>query len=220
MDAILQKWFGDDVELSEVSGSSVVLYVNRDQWISARTVQHILLMHNWSVSVLLNENGRSCLAFSQSAPFLEQTPQEEKHADSTKEIDSFLRSLFGSTTHIISASKHPVGSTIIVSVSPTHTALRVNTALLTQILDHPRTFDVHIKHNKLVVMATLPASSPLSLSVLLRQRRFSLVKHASRQQRQKSINRGLKKIARQRLSNLRRNKSTDVHSAPQRPQRS
>ncbi|MBN23089.1 MAG: hypothetical protein CL678_17520 [Bdellovibrionaceae bacterium] len=205
MNHVLQKWFGDDVELTIVSPSCVHMYLNREKWLSGRTLQHILLNHNWEFNLILNPAGQSMCTFSQMG-FMPTKPSETtKNADLANSMCSFLQTLFNHTNHSVTANRQQVGSTLVVTVEPGGKTLRLDTALLTTILDHPRTFDIHIKHNKLVVMETLELTSPYSLAALRRQGKITAAHHDARTTRQRRISKGLKKIARRRVSLLRRN---------------
>lgn len=205
MNSILQKWFGDEIEVSETSQSAIVMYLNRDTWISARTLQHILLLHNWEVKIVLNSSGRSFCNFSELQFMHEKSTADIKTAESSNSMCTFLQSLFGTTTHAVTGSRTPVGSTSVSIVEARQTPLRLDTDLIATLLNHPRVFDVHLKYNKLVVMETLPASSPLSLAVLRKQGKFNITQHNVRKTQRARIRKKLKKIARGRVPVLRSN---------------
>ena len=202
MEPVLRTWFGDDVELSSSSLTSVMMYLDRSRWISGRTLQHILFTQNWSVKAAISSSGRSFLVFSQSEYTLDKPVADKKNDDSTSSLSGFLRSVFGSAAHSISDTIEPVGSTSLITIAPSHAVLRLDNNTLMRILDHRATFDVHIKHNKLVVMETVAAASPLSLAALLRQRRVKVVRNETRQKRTQRISKSLKRIARTRLSRV------------------
>ncbi len=168
-------------------------------------MEHLIFSQNWKVHVIINENGRSLISFSQKTFNPELPKESEKKVESSFSFMEYIKNLAGTTSHIVSKVSQRIGSTGVITINPTHCTLRWSNTTLLQVLAHPHCFDIHIKHNRLVVMETIPSSAPQSLSTLVRHRKIPIVKHESTAKRRASLSRRIKKIARRRLSNLRRN---------------